>query len=79
VSTKRLQVSIPITGVYFAEITVPTDATDDEIYEAAIAAHDADNNATDVTWEFTHRVTSGNVCHAMLNSWSFEEIKNESA
>lgn len=72
---KKYHVTIPITGVYTVEVEVPDDADSDAIFDAAVDLHSKNSEDGDVTWEFTSEVTTGNVCHAMQNTWEYEEIQ----
>jgi hypothetical protein len=72
---KKYNVTIPIAGFVYVEVEVPEDATEDDIYEAACATYNDDEKAGIgvLEWEFHQQITSGNVLHASVNEWYYEE------
>jgi hypothetical protein len=72
--TKRtVGVHIPITGSVYVEIEVDETLTDDEIFDEACDSFDPKEHYLE--WEFTRHVSQGNVCHAMVNSFSVEDVE----
>ena len=67
-------VSIPITGSCSFEVEAAS------THGATVAAWAAVNAGTegDVTWEYTEKVTTGNVCHAMQNEVEVTRVRESS-
>lgn len=72
---KKYNVTIPIAGFVNVEVEVPDDADKDDIYSAAVDAYNSDEEGSNIEWEFHQELTSGNVLHATLNEWEYEEVK----
>ena len=70
---KTYEVTIPIAGVVYTQVTVPDDATPDDIFSAACEEYDAESDT--IEWEFHKQIASGNVLHASTNEWYYEESK----
>lgn len=70
---RKVGVHIPITGSVYVEVEIDAEADDDSAF---FAACDAYKDGTDqIEWEFTQHVTRGNVCSAMLNDFSVEDVE----
>ncbi len=68
-------VSIPITG--FCAVEVEASNTKGAIAAAWKAIDDGTKG--EVEWEYTEKVTSGNVCHAMQNDIEVTRLRDEQA
>jgi len=73
--TKTYSVVIPIAGEMSCTVTVPADADEDDIFEAAIDKHNGHPDKCELTWEFHQEIASGNVLNASTNEWEYTEEK----
>jgi len=73
---KMYEVTVPIAGEMHCIVEVPDDATEDDIYEAALTLHSEDESNCDVSWEFHYKLFEGNVSHISgATEFEYEEAR----
>lgn len=74
---KKYEVYIPITGQVCVDVEVPDDFDPEanggtDLYMLACETWD-ENKHGPAEWEFTEKVSSGNVCNAILVEWEWHK------